>query len=60
VKALKKTIIAILFALLLIQILLLLMKQKAFELSDFTILSLTSGAAALYYFIFERKRTKKP
>jgi glycopeptide antibiotics resistance protein len=58
VKAFKKTLTAILFAFPLIQILLLLMKQKSFEISDFRIIALTAGAAAIYYFIFERKKNK--
>lgn len=58
-KVLRKTILAILFALLLIQILILVKSQTEFKLGTFRTVSLTAAAAGLYYFVFEYKKKKK-
>jgi len=55
-KTLTKTVLAIAFALILIQVLVLVSKKSEILMTDFRMLSVTGAAAGLYYFIFERKR----
>jgi len=58
-KTIGKTILAILFAVALIEVVVLVNNHTAIKLTNFRLLGLAAGAAALYYFIFERKKKMK-
>lgn len=58
-KVFLKTMLAILFAIGLIQIMILVANNTAWKISDFALISISGSAASLYYFIFERKSRKK-
>ncbi|MBI3134150.1 MAG: hypothetical protein HYZ14_05680 [Bacteroidetes bacterium] len=57
-KAFGRTILAILFALALIQILVVVNTETSFKLTDLRLASIATASTALYYFIFERKGKK--
>ena len=57
-KILAKTIVAILFSLLLVQVMVGINKQSPLNLGQFGMVMLCIVAAVVYLFIFERKKKK--
>lgn len=55
-KIIIRTSLAILLAIALIQICVILVKTQTIHLKNFRLLSLASGLAGIYYFVFERKK----
>lgn len=53
-----KTILAVAFGVVLIEILVLIYSRTGLKPGIFSLIGLTGAAAGLYYFIFERKRKK--